>query len=154
MPVLFHDRVEPIADIPQQSVGAPLPLVIAGDNKLVLSFLTDKPHQLVVVSFAGAFFHSFGSPGDETLHGHPLYKNGLSQYGAFQVLGSSLIDRLRAIDSVHRLHQARKFTTYRHFVFTFHDQLFECVACGYILKTLELSSESTGERLPATLATF
>ncbi|QDU47118.1 hypothetical protein Mal52_56460 [Symmachiella dynata] len=67
----------------------------------------------------------FGAPNDEALSGHPLYGRGLQPYDAFEVINSRwLVEELRQNQVA--------FPNYefscRHFIFTFHDSSFECLA--------------------------
>jgi hypothetical protein len=67
-------------------------------------------------------------PHDEALHGHPLSPRGLSHYDAYEVMESSWIRALERVNSVHERHDASRYRGLRHFILTFHDSTFECVA--------------------------
>lgn len=137
-----------IRTIPQMDTGAPTPLVLADDSRVLLSYLNVHPDtdgKSTFVSFEHKAAHSLGSPGDETLHGHPLYASGLKHYAALEVTNSPWIESLERTNSVHAHHSAQRFQRLRHFVFTFHDSTFECVAESLTWKPLDLESES--ERL-------
>lgn len=81
--------------------------------------------------FADCYAHMFGPPNDEAFSGHPLASRGLGPYGAYVIQRSSWIRRLERMNSVHRAHRPESFARYRHFVLSFHDTTFECVAAGY-----------------------
>lgn len=119
-----------LTDLPQMNPGAPSPIVMANDDTVLLSFFL-REGGAAFVCFDGARDHRFGSPGDETLHGHPLHAAGVSQYAVFEIQGSPRIEELKRIDSVHPLHNPERFAEYRHFFFSFHDSCFECVAHSY-----------------------
>jgi hypothetical protein len=68
----------------------------------------------------------FGYPNDEALGGHPLFSCGLGFYGVFEVLGSSWIEQMTAQNRV--CFPKTEDSTNRHFIFTFHDSTFECIA--------------------------
>ncbi len=131
-----HDEVVPLAGVPDQSPGSPLPLVVADDVRLLLAYLVpeggldpfDTNEQYGIVEFQSPYVHAFGPPSDETLHAHPLASRGLGRYGAYEVRRSSWVRRLEEFNRVHRRHDPKRFESLRHFVFTFHDNLFECVA--------------------------
>jgi hypothetical protein len=78
-----------------------------------------------IVEFDGPIKTQFGLPNDEALIGHPLSNSGLSAYDAFEVLNS------RWLAAELRRNQVAfpdcEFTC-RHFIFTFHDSSFECLA--------------------------
>jgi hypothetical protein len=86
-----------------------------------------------LVCFAQAMAHMFGPPNDEAFAGHPLAKRGLEPYAVFEVHHSSWIRTLERMNSVHPQHRPEAYTKYKHFVFAFHDRVFECVAEGFDL---------------------
>jgi len=81
-----------------------------------------------MVRFHAPYFHLAGPPGEEAIAGHPLAARGLHPYGVFRVDQSSLIRTLARMDSVHRCHNPEFFKKFNHYIFTFHDSTFECVA--------------------------
>jgi hypothetical protein len=127
-----NDQVVELTDFPQQSAGAPMPLLLAQDGELVLAYeLSDSETEyFAIVAFDGVATHRFGPPNDETLEGHPLYGKGLESYGVYEVQSSSWIRALERMNRVHPAHRSAVFSRYRHFIFTFHDTMLECVARG------------------------
>ncbi|WP_143822972.1 hypothetical protein [Mucilaginibacter sp. MD40] len=122
--------------------GAPEPFLVSNENKVGLLFHAAEEDEylntataylplLVISKFSKCLKFSLGSPNDETLSGHPLYKHGLNSYGLFEVKGSPLIDDLKAINSVHPYYNKELYEAARHFIITFHDSTFECVAESY-----------------------
>lgn len=121
------DSVEELQDIPQSSTGAPIPLVIADEHRVILAYCvedrspewdgtqirvldpvgSDEP--IAIVRFQRCKVHLFGPPTDEAFAGHPLASRGLQPYGAFRVKGSSWIRQLERMNSVHRYHPRRGF---------------------------------------------
>jgi hypothetical protein len=130
-----------ITELPKMDVGAPLPIVLADDYGLVLSYLLLGPMMGPIIGayilFDGLRTHSLGSPNDEALRGHPLWSRGLRSYGAFQVENSPLIESLERINSIHPFHKPERYQVLKHFIFTFHDSTFECVATSFQIKTAE-----------------
>ena len=86
-----------------------------------------------VVDFVKPCAHMFGPPNDEAFAGHPLAERGLRPYGAFEVEGSSWLATLERMNSVHPYHKPERFKKYRHFILSFHDTTFECIAEGFTL---------------------
>jgi len=126
-----HDEVEELKDFPQQSVGAPVPLLLADDGELVLAYLLEsETDEVAIVEFERIRAHYFGPPNDEALSGHPLYKKGLRFYGVYEVRNSSWVRALERMNRVHPNHRPGMFSDYRHFIFTFHDTTLECIATG------------------------
>jgi hypothetical protein len=144
-----RDKVIALAGVPQSSVGAPLPVVLANENARLLAYYTEAPHPtwngtnprsvsadttedpVAVLDFGLARAHYFGPPNDEAFGGHPLAARGLSPYGAFEVLDSSWIRLLSEMNSVHPRHSPALFAGLRHFIFCFHDNTFECIAKSF-----------------------
>ncbi|MBI1765509.1 MAG: hypothetical protein HYR56_29180 [Acidobacteria bacterium] len=151
------DRVVPITDIPQSSVGAPTPIVLSSEGVTVVAFyLQDTPpgwdgttiggvtesiedEPLALVKFSRCYSSMFGPPNDEAFHGHPLASRGLTPYGAFVIEISSWIRQLERMNSVHWRHDPDRFWTRKHYVLSFHDSTFECVADGYTVEVHESS---------------
>jgi hypothetical protein len=111
--------------------GAPLPTLLQCDQQTFLLFQLAQDRGIGRIEFDGCFATSFGSPGEETFSGHPLYGRGFEAYRAMQVIHSPWIARLQKIDSVHRHHDPSTYRALRHFIFPFHDTMFECVARSF-----------------------
>lgn len=156
-----EDEVRELKDIPQSSVGAPIPTIVAGEGTVAVFFYaqTVDPNwdgttvravgpesagePSVIVRFHHCYAHMFGPPNDEAFSGHPLYKRGLRPYANFEVENSSWLRALEVMNSVHPYHNPDRFMEGRHhFVMAFHDSTFECIAAGY---TVELARQSMSE---------
>jgi hypothetical protein len=140
-----RDQVTPLEDVPQSSVGAPLPFVLADEHRVILAYyLQNRPagwdgtrvrmvdpmvsqEPIALVRFNRCVAHMFGPPNDEAFAGHPLANRGLRPYHAFRIGDSSWIRRLERMNSIHRHHRPERFWELQHLVFTFHDSIFECV---------------------------
>ena len=143
------DCVRELPDVPQSSVGAPIPLVMSDEHRVVLAYyLQEAPpgwdgssvrivgpseadEPIAIVKFALCYAHMFGPPNDEAFKGHPLASRGLHPYGAFEVEHSSWIRRLERMNSVDPYHRPQRFWQWRHLIFAFHDSTFECVCDGF-----------------------
>ena len=164
------DRVRDLTDIPQSSVGAPVPAVIAGEHSLAVVFYAEthdpdwdgatarvvdadsSEEPTVIVRFEACYAHMFGPPNDEAFSGHPLYHRGLRPYGNFEVESSSWLRALEKMNSVHPYHHKKRFMQgKRHFVLAFHDSTFECIAEGYRVETARGSMREVSSRLAAEL---
>ena len=126
------DRVLERQDIPPSDSGAPMPVLCADeDRRCVLAYYC-PPHDVVdaldhVIVTLHAIAHYFGGPNDEALNEHPLYARGLRSYGIFEIENSSWIRTLEVRNRVHPHHDPQRFRHLKHFVFTFHDSLFEAI---------------------------
>jgi hypothetical protein len=81
-----------------------------------------------VLEFASCSLTKFGYPNDEALPGHPLYKRGLSECGVFEVRNSAWV---RLMTEQNRVAFPRTAESSEcHFIVTFHDSTFECIARG------------------------
>jgi hypothetical protein len=158
-PVNDLDQVIELEGVPQSSVGAPLPIVLSDEHRVLLAYLVqntpsdwdgshvrfvglDTPGEpIALVEFTSYWTFTFGAPNDEAFQGHPLERRGLHPYGAFQVQNSSWIRQLERMNSVHPYHSPERFDGLKHFVFAFHDSTFECVAEGFTVSEHEGSLE-------------
>lgn len=140
------DKVVELKNVPQSSVGAPLPIVLSDEHKTLLAYLLqDTPEDwdgttarivdyetynepIGIVEFRFCLSFMFGMPNDEAFHGHPLESRGLRPYGVFEIENSSWLRKLEKMNSVHEYHSPERFEKYKHFVFAFHDSTFECIA--------------------------
>jgi hypothetical protein len=147
-----NDRVTRIKDFPQSSVGSPIPVIFSGEHAAIVAFyLQNAPENwdgtsvrvisadtadepITLIKFASCYASMFGPPNDEAFHGHPLYERGLRPYGAFTIENSSWIRQLERMNSVHPYHRAGRFWALNHYVLSFHDSTFECIASGFSIE--------------------
>lgn len=147
-----RDTVHEERDIPYPVGGAPLPSLVSTEDRLLLSYYSDiispgaSPRNPVIVNegFMGTiaivdfrrYMAYFSVPiSNETLHAHPLAYRGLFSYGVFRVENSSFIRRLVAAQYVHRTPFPAAYAKSKHYIFTFHDSLFEAVADELSVRT-------------------
>jgi len=165
-----RDRVAELRDVPQSDVGAPCPLVLASEGKLIVVYFVSNPREgwdgtkvtvvdpnasaepAAIVRFSQVTASMFGPPNDEAFSGHPLASRGLHPYGAFEVFDSSWVRRLERMNSVHPHHRPGSYANPRHFVLAFHDSTFECVARGYTCELAQGPLTALIGRLSADLA--
>lgn len=162
-----RDIVAEIHDAPAPDVGAPMPLLIASEHRLLLAYYINEhdpewrgtyvcvtgpaaDFMVAIVRFDMLYAHMFGPPNDEAFHGHPLASRGLEPYAVFEIRDSSWLRRLERMNSVHHRHDPASFMDgQRHFVFAFHDTTFECIAEGF---TVEIMRGGIGAVLPRMMA--
>lgn len=171
MPYIIDDRdaLREITSIPQSDVGAPCPMLIINEGSLVIVFyvldtaydsmdgtavkvLSPRSGQEAcgVVVFHGVRQHMFGMPNDEAIHGHPLHDRGLRPYSYYQVLSSSWLRLLEGMNSVHEHHRPENFQRCRHYIFTFHDSTFECIADDFTFSIERGTVQTVLERVMQT----
>lgn len=127
-----------IGVVPEAAI--PDPRLLQSEEKTVLTFQgmrrrADGRHEnagAVVMEFKHCIITKFGYPNDEALDGHPLSARGLSSYAVFEVRNSSWIAQLERQNRV-------CFPTFqprygRHFIITFHDSTFECIAEDFMVE--------------------
>ena len=140
------DEIVELPDFEQASVGAPNPHIICNEGRLYLFYYVQQSEPdwdgtsvkvvgpdtedetVAIVSFDRVLAHYFGAPNEEALDGHPLREHGLLPYSQCEVRESSWIANFEKLNRVHRYHKASLFDGYRHFIFVFHDSVFECIA--------------------------
>jgi hypothetical protein len=111
-----------------------MPQILANDDSLVLAYeMAPSGEEYAIVKLILPRAHYFGPPNDEAMSGHPLAERGLGPYGVFEVRNSSWIRALEQMNRVHPSYNASRFRALRHFVLTFHDKTFECVADDAVL---------------------
>jgi hypothetical protein len=129
------DQLVELLSVPKQEPNVPDPAVFAKESLLVLSYwerddppLHPTTQPMAAVVFEYPYFHLFGPPNDEAISGHPLYNRNLLPGRAYTVKRSSLVRHLEKMNSVHRNHDPRRYDALTHYLFTFRDSVFECVA--------------------------
>lgn len=143
------DAVWSLETIPQSSVGAPIPLVLSDEGTTVVAYYaqetpkgwdgrtirmispTEEDEPVILVRFHICYAAMFGPPNDEAFEGHPLASRGLKPYGSFVVENSSWLRKLERMNAVHSRHQPERYWQLKHYILSFHDSTFECIADGY-----------------------
>ncbi len=129
------DTAVSLSDIPGPDAGAPRPVILATESFLAVAYYAVGPGDAVALVTFDSYAHMLGPPDDEALEGHPLYSRGLDYYKAFEVRESSWIRSLERMNRVHMWHDSAYFAHYRHFIITFQDSTFECIAKAYHVST-------------------
>ena len=97
-----------------------------------------------IVEFKRCLISRFGYPNDEARFGIPWYKE--ASYGIYEVRNSSWI---KDVVKMNRYSFPKTTDNYvaRHFLFTFHDETFECLADGLSLEVVNEPYSVTFERI-------
>lgn len=151
------DHLVELSDLPQSSIGAPVPHALVSEQSVELVYLlevvdpswdgtyarvvdAESTEPVAVVTFERPYWTSLGPPNDEAISGHPLAEHGLEPYTAYRVESSSWLAELTRRNQVHPYHWAEGFRRLRHFVFVFHDSTFECVAESFSIEVRDEAS--------------
>jgi hypothetical protein len=134
-----RDKVLPMTDIPQSSIGAPIPVILADEHTTVVAYYTQEDENdldrdiepIAIITFKSCRSSLFGPPNDEAFSGHPLYSRGLKPYSSFIIENSSWLRKYIEMNSVHPYHTPELFKDNKHFILSFHDSTFECIAESY-----------------------
>jgi len=164
------DSVIELTTAPQSSVGAPIPVVLAGEHDVFLVYYVQNAPEdwdgtsvrmvgadtegepVAIIKFVDCYTHMFGAPNDEAFQGHPLSDRGLKPYGVFEVRNSSWLRKLEKMNSVHPYHDKENFMKDRHhYIFSFHDTTFESIANGF---EVDVVSGSVKSVIPGLLENF
>jgi len=121
------NRVSPEPEIPLPDTNAPAPILLCDEAALAIAYWTSEG-LVALVRFEPVEALRFGAPNEEARGGHPLAGRGLESSGAFNVENSSWILELAGVNSVHPTRDPAYYSDLRHFVITFRDATFECVA--------------------------
>jgi hypothetical protein len=130
--------------------GAPLPHVISDGQRTILIYYINEhnpkwdPASMKIIDlqtghgditalaeFTNCYNYKFGGINDEVINGHPLHEHGLEAYEAHVIINSEWLKNQEKINSVHTNYSHNLWETRKHFIFTFHDEMFECIADGY-----------------------
>ncbi len=131
---------------PKWSSGAPCPHIFCNEHDLFLAYCTDDYPATILVTFEGVHSHRFGIVNDEAISGHPLYSRGLKAYQAHVVENSEWITELKQIHKVHPYYSEKHWAGYKHYLLSFHDNIFEVIFNGEI--RIEELNISLSEALP------
>lgn len=106
------------------------------------------PAGTAFVRFPMCLATKFGHPNDEALPGHPLYSM-MQGYGIYEVIDSTWVDELTRLNQVRfpQTDPGRWKSTYHHFIFTFHDSTFECLANEMLMEILVETYETIFQRI-------
>jgi hypothetical protein len=115
-------------------------VVVASELSTFLMF-NSADGAVVLVELIRAIKSQFGYPNDEALGGHPLYQSGLKHYGVFEVENSSWLEQTRKQNAVCFPNADRWGKNLHHFVFTFHDSTFECLAEDLKVRSLGIPKQ-------------
>ncbi len=131
----YADRYE-VGFVPEGA--APAPVLLQNERTVFLVFSAVKetsdgkrePLGYATIEVAQCQLTKFGYPNDEALPGHPLYGKGLSAYGVFEVKNSTWIKVMTEQNRISFPNTPDSKA--RHFIITFHDSTFECIAQGLV----------------------
>lgn len=129
----------------QSDCGAPLPTLLSDEQRVFLIFYiqqhnpdfdgssvhvrnASEDEYVAVVTFYHYTSLKFGMPNDEAINGHRYYKLGLQPYTNYEVQNSEWIKELETMNRVHPRHDPARYSAFKHFIFCFHDSIFEIVA--------------------------
>ncbi len=165
-----EEHALPLEGLPPSDVGAPLPHLLADGQRVLLAYYVAEPDPgwdgtsitmidpaenraalLAVVEFTGYLAVRMGPPNDEALEGHPLYNRGLAAYAMHYVANSSWIAELERQNSVHPHHEGGWHEWAQHYLFTFHDETFECIARSHAVRLERTGMRTLLERLAGEL---
>jgi hypothetical protein len=140
-----EDLVVLLDSVPHPAADAAEPFIVASDRRVILAYpiaeadferfgpFDPDDDPFCAVLFPDTVFHRLGPPGDGDLDIHPLAGQGLFGYSAHEVENSSLAAEIAAVGSAG--------LAQRHFVITFQDSTFECVASDYTVVGVYGASE-------------
>lgn len=146
-----RDQPVRLSNAPRPDDCLPLPLVLSDENKLFLSYAVfetnhdtegrfpprvvgeDSEILVAVVTFQKPYAYVFGPVDDNAIACHRLSPRGLESCAAWQIQRSSWIGELKKAGLSNR-RVPRVFGHLKHFVFTFLDAVFECIAEDFYLR--------------------
>lgn len=146
--------------------GAPAPVILSDEHDLYLMYYyyrdidnTDNklglPKErnietdsgIAVAYFKHVLIYKFGYPNDEVIISHPYYSMGLRAYGMFEVQESDWISEVEQMNKVHPYHRLNQFSNLKHFIVTFKDSTFECIASEVEISFMQLTMKDAVLRI-------
>nr|WKF62142.1 hypothetical protein HUO10_006674 [Paraburkholderia busanensis] len=130
-----EDLVVLLDSVPQPAADAADPFIVSSARRVILSYpiaqadfdrfgpFDPDDDPFCAVLFPDTAFHRLGPPGAADLDIHPLTAQGLTAYSVHEVTNSSLVAEISAVET--------GGIAQRHFIITFADATFECVASDY-----------------------
>lgn len=154
-----QDQVTVLIDAPKPASSSTDPILMAQEDILLLSYyLQDNggasfgADEVAMLTFHGVLSHMFGLPNKSVLSGHPLASRGLEPFGVYTVTNSSWLRALEQVHSVHERHDPKIFMRLKnHYIFTFHDSTFECIAEGFKYDLHEIHIAQVRPRMLAVI---
>lgn len=125
--------------------GAPEPILLQSANACHLAFRGSVTDDVKVVEWVECMAATLGPPNDEALHGHRLWRAGLSaigHYAAGEVVNSGWISDIRTMNADHPRQRSDALDGFHHFILGFHDSTFECIAKGFRVTTADSFDEA------------
>lgn len=143
------------------SKGAPIPKILASEQLLLLIFFIegeddiDLPANIIerdsindrgtaVLEFDSCLAFKFGGPNDELLQQHPYYKAGVGFYSFYEMIESEWLKSIIDLNRTHPRFSEYIFEDCKHYVITFKDSMFECIADSY---SLQCSNDSMAQSI-------
>jgi hypothetical protein len=90
---------------------------------------------------------------DEVLSGHPLWGRGLEPYEAHIIAHSRWLAEEEQINKVHPRYNPDRWKTRKHYLLSFKDDTFECLASDYKIEVFRESLEQVAQLAQARLFT-
>ena len=122
----------------QINVGAPEPIILSNDTSIIINFyaeitgdVSESEEQIITLKFIHYSKFTFGMPGNETIHGHPYSKLGMESFSFYELKDSDLIRDLKNISKIHPYFKSESWMDAKHYIITFHDNMFECIAQNF-----------------------
>lgn len=121
-----------INNIFQMDTGAAMPSVISNDSELLVLFFdnSDSKDNCIVLRFAQFLSFKFGLPNDEALNLHKYFHLGLKPYSFFELQDSDWFNEINIFNNW----DVNRWEDYKHYIITFHDNTFECIAKNFEFK--------------------
>jgi hypothetical protein len=146
------DIVISLQGVPSPSAGAPCPLVLSDEYRLLLAYIVHRVdpdwdgvprsvepqtegQTIALIRFNDPLAFMWGHPNVDILGAHPLASRGLQSYSPAEVQQSSWIRHMEQMNSIHPQHTPELFSNFRHLIFPFHDSTFECVVRDFEIST-------------------
>ncbi len=133
VPMDFPIQWDAVTPIPQLLVNGAITVLIFDLH--TSSNQNDGAERIAVVRFHNCIAVRMGNPSSDALRNHSLHHKGLMVNTAHTVQSSRWISELEALNNGTNHFEPGEWKTFHHYLFTFRDGIFECVAKSYNIET-------------------
>lgn len=108
------------------------PIILCDTRNLYLKFnIENDDNNSIILKFKNYVIYKFGFSGHETIPYHKYSEYNITTSTFYNIKSSYWINELKNIATQHPRYDEKKWDSYNHFIITFEDEMFECIAEKY-----------------------
>ena len=131
-----------------------MPHVLASEGQTYLMYVVQEDSNwdgsseklsIALVDFIDCNAWKYGGPNVDVLSGHPLWGRGLDPNAAHMIAHSRWLAQEEKINQVHPQYNPDRWKTRKHYLLSFRDKTFECLASDYTIELFRASLEQVAQ---------